>query len=185
MDSSHDTGLDWSQVIQSLSHWSQAVSGAGCSGDNLVFLGEDLVVYIVNNGREILASWSGNNNLLSTCSQMCRSLFLGSVETGALENYINIMLSPRNFCSVSLCINLDFLAVNGDGIFTSGYLFSVLVLTLRGIILEQVCEHFRAREVVDCNYFITLCIEHLTESETANTAKTIDSNFYCHLKNTP
>ena len=185
MDRAHDTGLNRSQVVQSLSHRSKAVRRAGCSGDNLVFLRQGFMVNVVYDSREVVTSRSGDNNFLSACSQMCRSFFFGSVETSAFENYVYIMLAPRNVFCILFSVDFDFFAVNGDAVFASLYLVSVLVLTLRGIILEQVCEHFRAREVVDCNYFITLCIEHLTESETANTAKTIDSNFYCHLKNTP
>ena len=45
------------------------------------------------------------------------------------------------------------------------------------------CEHFGACEVVDCNNFITFCAEHLSERETSDTTKTVDSDFYvCHYK---
>ena len=96
-----------------------------------------------------------------------------------------MMLAPRNVLSVLLSIDLDRLAVHSDAVLASLNLVSVLVGTLSGIVLEEVCEHLRAGEVVDCNNFITLSVEHLTESETADTTKTIDSNFYCHLKITP
>ena len=45
-------------------------------------------------------------------------------------------------------------------------------------------EHFRARQIVDGNDLIAGSIEHLTERETTNTTKSVDSNLYCH-KNTP
>ena len=95
------------------------------------------------------------------------------------------MFSPRNVFCILLSVDHDLFAVDFDAVFASLNRISIFVLTLRGIVLEQVCEHFRAREVVDCNNFITLSVEHLTECETADTAKTIDSYFYCHLKNTP
>ena len=185
MDSSHDTGLDRSQIVQSLSHWSQAVGGAGSSGDNLVFLSQVSVVYVVNDSREVVACWSRDNNLLCACSQMCRSLLLGGVETGALENYVYIVLAPRNLCSVCASIDLDLLAVYSDGILACSYSISVLVLALGGVILQQMSQHLRAGEVVDCNNFITLSVEHLTECQTTNTTKTINSYFNCHVKNTP
>ena len=185
MDSSHDTGLNRSQIIQSLSHWSQAVGGAGSSGDNLVFLSQYSVVYVVNNSREVLTCWSRDNNLLCACLEMSRSLLLGGVEAGALQNNIYIMLSPRNLLSLSASVNLDLLAVYSNGILASGYSISILVLALGRVILQQMSEHLRGSEVVDCNNFITLSIEHLTECQTTNTTETINSYFYCHVKNTP
>lgn len=81
MDCSHDTTLDRSKIIQSLRHRSEAVRRAGCSGNNRIAGFEDLVVYIVYDSREVVASRSGDNNFLSACSDMCRSLFFGSVGT--------------------------------------------------------------------------------------------------------
>ena len=46
----HDTALDGSVIVESLSHGSKAVGGAGCSGDDLVISGEGFVVYVVNDG---------------------------------------------------------------------------------------------------------------------------------------
>ena len=51
------------------------------------------------------------------------------------------------------------------------------VTALCSIILQQVSQHGRLGQVVDSNNLITLCAEHLTECETTNTAKTINSNF--------
>jgi hypothetical protein len=52
------------------------------------------------------------------------------------------------------------------------------VVTLSGIILEKVSEHRGAGEVVDSNYFVAFCAEHLTECETTDTAESVNSNFY-------
>ena len=41
-------------------------------------------------------------------------------------------------------------------------------------------QHRRVRQIVDRNYFITLCAKHLSESKTSDAAKTVDCNFYCH-----
>ena len=54
------------------------------------------------------------------------------------------------------------------------------VVALRGVVLQQVREHLRGRQVVDGDDFVALSAEHLTESQTANTAKTIDRNFNRH-----
>ena len=64
--------------------------------------------------------------------------------------------------------------------------YSVLALTelageatLSGVILKEVCEHLRTGKVVDSYYFITFSLEHLTECEATNTAKTVNC-YFCH-----
>jgi hypothetical protein len=39
-----------------------------------------------------------------------------------------------------------------------------------------VSKHFGAGEVIDGDNLITISLEHLTESQTTDTAKTVDSN---------
>ena len=74
------------------------------------------MVYIVNDGRQIVASRSGNNNLLSACIDMSLCLCLGGVEAGTLQNYINTNLSPGKLCCVCFCIDFDLFAINSDGV---------------------------------------------------------------------
>ena len=38
-----------------------------------------------------------------------------------------------------------------------------------------------AGKIVDSNDFESLCAEHLTESKTTDTTKSINCNFYCHF----
>ena len=49
---------------------------------------------------------------------------------------------------------------------------------LRGVILEQMGQHGGAGQIVDGDDFVTLGVEHLAESKTADAAETIDSNFH-------
>ena len=125
---------------------------------------------------------------------MSGSLCLGGIETCALENHVNFQFAPREFCSVGFCIDGDLLAVNDDGT-RSNYglavfgedcvliIYSVLSFTeltcettLGGIVLEKVSEHFRTGEVIDGDNFVTISLEHLTECQTTDTAKTVDCN---------
>ena len=59
------------------------------------------MVYVVNDGRQVVASRSGNNNFLSACIDMSLCFCFGGVESGTLQNYINTDLSPRKLCCVS------------------------------------------------------------------------------------
>jgi len=109
------------------------------------------------------------------------ALLLAGVEAGALQNDIDVQLAPGSILCVLNGVDLDLLAVNDDGVL--GSLDGVLALadlaaerTLSSIVLQQVSQHLGAGQIVDCNNLIALSIEHLTESQTANTTKTIDSN---------
>ena len=66
VDGAHNAGLNLPAIVQSLSHGSQAVGGAGSSGDDVVILGQGVVVDIVNDGGQVVASGSGDNDLLGT-----------------------------------------------------------------------------------------------------------------------
>jgi hypothetical protein len=152
------------------------------------------VVGVVHDGGKVIACRSGDDNLLGTSLEVSRSLFLGGVETGALEHYVYIQLAPRELSGVGLCINGDLLAIHDDGTgsnnsFTVFCEHSVLIVygvltltehagetTLGGIILEKVSEHFRTCEVIDGDNFVTISLEHLTECQTTDTAKTVDCN---------
>ena len=140
------------------------------------------MVYIVNDSWEVVTCRSRDNYLLCTSSEVSRSLLLRCIETCALEYNVNVVSSPWAVSSVLLSRDLDLLAVNDDRVLSS--LYSVLTLTelatettLCSIILEEVSKHSWACQVVDCNYLITLSLEHLTECETTDTAETVNSNF--------
>jgi hypothetical protein len=50
------------------------------------------MVYVVNDGLQIVAGGSGDNNLLSACFDVSHGLFLRGVEAGAFQNNVNIQL---------------------------------------------------------------------------------------------
>ena len=111
VDRAHDTGLDRSIIVQCLSHRSEAVSGAGSSGNDLVVSGQGLLVNGENDGLEVVACRSRDNYLLSACVDVSLGLVLGAVETCALENNVNADLAPRKILSVLLSVDGQGLAV--------------------------------------------------------------------------
>ena len=113
---------------------------------------------------------------------MGHCLFLGGVETGALEHDVNTQLAPGALFGILDGVDGDLFAVNDDGIL--GRFDGVLVLAdhaavalLGGVILEQMGQHRGAGQVVDGDHIITGGTEHLTERKTTDPAKAIDSNF--------
>src|SRR5699024_2748956 len=156
MDGNHDTGLDGCQLVQSLCHGSQAVGGAGCRRDYSIGGFQGLMVYIVNDGGQIVSCGSRDNNLSCACLNVGLGFCLGGVEAGALQNNVNFQLSPGKIGSVSLFVDLDGLAVNGDG---SGFLIrangiSQSVFALRRIIFQQMRQHLGRCQIVNCYYFV-------------------------------
>ena len=105
VDGAHNAGLDLPAVVQSLGHGSQAVGGAGSGGDDVVFLGQGVVVNVVNDGGQVIAGRSGNDDLLGAGVDVRLSLGLGSVETGALQNNVNhkTLTKEDNIISAASC----------------------------------------------------------------------------------
>ena len=185
MNGGHDAGDDGEGLVQGVGHRSQAVGGAGSSGDDLILSGQGLLVDGVNDGLQILASGGRDNDLLSASLNVSHSLVLAGVETGALQNDIDAQLAPGAILSIFNGVDGDLLAVDDDVVLAS--LDGVLVLTdlaqeraLSGVILQQVGQHSGAGQIVDSDNFVAVSLKHLTESQTADTAKTIDSNFNSH-----
>ena len=146
----------------------------------MIFLAQGVMVYVVNNGRQIVSGRSGDDDVLGTGIDMSLSLRLGGVETGALENDVNTQFSPRKVLSLGFRINGDFLAADSDGILTGANLIRISVSALRGVILQQVSKHLGAGKIVDGNDFKTFSAKHLTERQTTDTTKAIDCNFNRH-----
>jgi len=173
----HDTALNGSVIVKSLSHGSEAVGGTGCCRDDLIFSGKSLLVNGVNDGLEIAACGSRDNDLLSACIDVSLRLFERAVETGTLENNVYAKLAPGAVVSVFFSIDLKGLAVYGNGtcFIVSGNGVTV-VTTLSGIVFEKMSKHGGAGKVVYSNDLVAFCTEHLSEGKTADTAEAINSN---------
>ena len=122
---------------------------------------------------------------------MSLSLGLAGVEAGALEDNVHAQLAPGQISGVRHLVDDDLLAVDNDVVVFAFALMEINgmalrdVVALRGVVLQQMGKHLRGRQVVDGDDFVALSAEHLTESQTANTAKTIDRNFNRHNKLPP
>ena len=111
---------------------------------------------------------------------MSLGLGLGGVEAGALEDDVDAELAPRQVVGVCLLVNLDGLAVDGDGVLTSGDLVIAGVVALRGVVLQQVGEHLGRGKIVDGDDLGALVTEHLTERQATDATEAVDCNLNCH-----
>ena len=169
---------------------------AGCGGDDGILLGEGVLIYAVNDGGKVVSGRSGNNYLLCAGVDMRLALCLRAVEAGALQNYIDSKLAPGKVGSLGHSVDCYLLAVNNDcagsydslailGINSRLAVYGVSVLAnlsavaaLSGVVLEKVSEHLRLGEVVDSDNLVALCAEHLPEGKAADSAESVNSNFY-------
>ena len=113
---------------------------------------------------------------------MSHGLLLGGIEASALQNYIDVQLAPRQVSSILFLVDGDFLAVycNCTLLIVSGNLMVPLAVSC--VMLQQISQHGRCGQIVDCNNLITFGDKHLSESKTPDTSKTVNRNSYiCHV----
>ena len=113
---------------------------------------------------------------------MSHGLVLLGEEACALQHNVHTQLAPGQLGRVRVLIDSDFLAVDNDVVLAGLHRVAVIA-ALRGVIFQQVREHLRAGEVVDCDDLIALGAEHLAEGQAADAAEAVDCNFYCHNLN--
>ena len=187
MDRAHDAALDRERIIESLRHGGKAVGGAGRCGNDLVIGVQDLLVNRINDGLEVVAGRSGNDDLLGAGVDVRHCFVLGGIEARALEDDVHVQLAPRKLRGVRDRVDGQDLAVDGDGAGFVIRLDRVLafadssgVAALRGVVLQKMSQHGGLGQVVDRNDFITLSAEHLTERKASDPTEAIDCNFNCH-----
>ena len=183
MHGGHDAALDGIGVVERLGHGSEAVGGAGSGGNDLVFLGQRVLVDGVHDGGQIIASGRRDDDLLGAGVDVGLALFLAAIEAGALQHDVHVQLAPGAVGGVLLGVDLDFLSIDDDGIlggFDRMLVFPDMtaVGALSGVILEKMGKHLRAGQVVDGDHFITLGTEHLTESQATDAAEAVNSYFH-------
>ena len=141
------------------------------------------MVYIVNDRRQIVAGRSGDDDVLCARIDMSLCLRLAGIEACALQHDVNAKVAPGKVLRISFLVDRDLLAVYFDGIFAEGNLIAERISALCAVILQKMSQHLGAGQIVDRNNLKTLCSEHLSESKTADAAKTVNRNFYSHNNN--
>jgi hypothetical protein len=95
---------------------------------------------------------------------------------GAFDDDIDIMLLPRNKSRILLLIDRNHLPIVDEGILSGRNLLD-FPSTMSSIVLEQISEVSRRRKIVNRDNFKSF-FDTTTESETANTTETINTDFY-------
>ena len=170
---------------ETVSTLKQTVGVAGMDGNDVIVRHQVIVVDLGNNGGQVVASGSGDDDLLGTGIDVSLGFSLRHIEAGALQDDINTQLAPGQLSGIGLGIDGDDLTVDDDAVLPS--LDTVRAKgqrasTLSGLELQQVRQHLGRGQVVDSDNLEALSTEQLPEGLTADTTETIDSNLNRHKK---
>ena len=178
MNRRHETVLDAPVVIENLGDRSEAVRRAGSVGNNLHVRRVFVEIDAANEHRSVLRR-SGDNDLLGTRLDVGFGLRRFREDTGGFDDVFCADFAPRNFFRIHFREELDFLAVNDDGVVRVGDF--ALVLTVHRVITKHVSHVIRRHErVVDADEFDFRIVQTGAEDEASDTAETIDTNFDSH-----
>ena len=176
MDGGHEAFDDAEVVVNDLSKRCKAVGGAGCIGNDLDVGSVLIEVYAADEHRGIVLGRAGQDDDLCACVKVSLCLLGGEECAGALENVLNAHLAPGQLCRVAVADDGDALAIYGYGIIV--ILNGSLEAAMHGVVLNGVRQLSRGLVgSIDGNDLDIVSDDAGSECQTADAAKTIDSNF--------
>ena len=181
VDCRHDARRDAEGVVQDVNDRCEAVGGAGGVGDDVVFGGVVFgVVDAQDEGDVLVGGGSGDNDLFNRFAEV--GLGLGGVgeETSGFNDDLRAYGGPVELGGIALCEDLDFFAVDDEGIFGVGDF--VLQVAEDGVVLEEMSERGGRGEVIYGDEFNLGIAEGGAEDITSDAAETVDTYFDCHVR---
>ena len=181
MNGGHQAFHDAELVIQDLGNGSQAVGGAGSVGDEGHVAGVLIQVDAADEHGGVILGGSAHDDVLGTGVDVALAELLGQVLAGALANMLRTHGSPGNVLDLHRGEDGVLLAVDDQTAVIS--LDSAGELAVNRVILEHVSHVLGVHEgVVQSDDLNIVMSQGSAESETANAAKAIDTNFREHGK---
>ena len=180
----HESLDDAEVIVNDLGQRSQAVGGAGSVGNELHVGGVLVEVDAADEHGGVVLRGAGHDDDLGAGVDVSLGLALLKVHAGALEHVLDAELTPGDEGSIAVSLvgeDLDDLAVNGDG--------AVLVVAddfaveaaVNGIILYAVSDVGSGMTGgVDGNDLDIVGLDGGAESQRADTAETVNTNFNAH-----
>ena len=179
MDGGHEALGDAEVVVDDLGQRSQAVRGARSVGHDLDVRSVGVEVDTADEHRRVVLGRAGEHNDLGAGVQMILRLFLGQERAGALEHILDTQLAPGQELRVAVVEQRDTLAVDDQG-----RVLAVLVIdgaveaAVHGIVLHGIRQLLRRFiRCVDGDDLDIVSADCGTEHQSADAAKTIDTNF--------
>ena len=180
MNRCHQTAFNPEFFQQYFGKGCQAVRGAGCIGNDVVFCRIVLIfIYTHNNGDILIFAGSGNDNLFRAVINMSLSFFRIFEFTGAFQHDVRAIFAPGNLGNIRFAGNRNLFSVNYKKAVFPCNIF--LHGPVNGIIFQQMRHYFADRPVVDSYNFYVRKAQDPSQRQTTNTTKTTNTNFY-HTK---
>ena len=173
-------------VVDNLYQWCQTVGGAGCVGNYQHILGIFVFVYANNKGWSLfILCRSGDNDLFSACFDVSSCFFGGSEYAGGFYNVLSAAVTPWNLTWLFAVVYIDCMTV--DNKFAVFCFESTFELTVHGVILGHIYHVIEIDEwVIDAYNFKNFRLSHrCAKDQSADTSKTVDTNFNCHENQPP
>src|SRR5699024_325816 len=136
-------------VVEDLGNGGQAVGGAGSVGHEGHIAGVLIQVHAADEHGGVVLGRSGHDNLLGAGVDVALSLLLGQEQAGGLNHVLSTDLAPGQVSRIALSKNGDLLAVDDDGVLSSGN--SALELAVHGVVLQHISQVISGAQVVDAN----------------------------------
>jgi hypothetical protein len=174
VDRAHEALFDPEGVVEDLHHRREAVGGAGCVRNDVVFVRVvEIGVDPDAEGEVGIFRRSGDDDLLRARGDVLARTGLVEEETGRLEDDGNALATPIEVGGVFLGCREDAVAFHGDGLII--ILDRAVVATRGGVVLEEVSESLVVGEVVDRDNFLELFVGHGAKDHASDASEAVDS----------
>ncbi len=175
----HGALLDAEVLVQNLGSGGQAVGGAGCVGNDVVF-GRIVILFIhaQHDGNVFILGRRRDNHFLHRTTKVLFGIFGGPEKPGAFHHHLHTQRRPVDLGRVLDLENFNLLPANRDGVFAAGDVDAEV--PHHRVILQQVSQSFGVRNIVDCNNLNVWVVERGTKNIAANPTKTVDTYLHCH-----
>ena len=177
----HVAADDTEVFVQNFGDRGQAVRRAGRVGNDFVFSRQLVVVDAVNDRQIGAFGRSGDQNAFCAGFQMDFRFFGVGENACAFIDDVDVHFFPRQVVRIAFSQDFDGFAVDGNRIVGGGNFTGER--TVNGIEFQQMSVGFRRTEVVNRNDVDvrTTGFRQSAESQTTDTAETINRNANCHV----
>lgn len=93
VDGCYQIFFDVDVVLQYFGDWGQVVGCVGCIGNDGYFLGQQVVIDVIDDGCiDIVVVWCGNQYVFGVLVEQCFGFGFGGVGVGIFEQYVDVVV---------------------------------------------------------------------------------------------
>ncbi len=181
VDRRHEALFDADGLVEDLGDRCKAVGRARSVGDDLVVLGQLVVVDAIDDGQVGAVGRSRNDDALGAGFQMHGGLVTRGEDAGAFERDVDAFGSPWQFGRVADGVNLDRAVAHIDRVASDLHFLGETAM--HAVVAQQMRIGFDRAEVVD-RHDLNIGAARLDDGAknvAADAAKTVDCDANCHF----